>query len=89
MSTDLPSFLQQTGPAATKGRYCIVCREWNDRHVKFALFDGAGANCGFVTVLSSDVFRFIQTAWHGDIFWENKVPTDAIDNPEKYGAAPR
>ena len=70
-------------------RYKLDCISWNSEHVKFNLFDRQGANCGVITVATRDVFYFLQAAWKGEIVWNDRMPDDASENPEKYGAAPQ
>lgn len=52
--------------------YRLSCTDFNDAHVKFALFDRTGANCGHVTVLRADVYRFLGEAWLGNVDWNSK-----------------
>ena len=59
-------------------RYKLDCQEWNDRHVKFVVFDPKGANCGMLTVETQDVINFVQHSWGGDIFWNGKMPEDIV-----------
>lgn len=57
-------------------KYKLDCIEWNVKHVKFRVFDPAGANCGFLTIESSDVINFVQNSWNGDVFWNGFGPGD-------------
>ena len=40
-------------------------------HTHFAVYDGTGANCGNITVLTSDVNNFIAHSWNGNVDWNN------------------
>lgn len=53
-------------------KYKLDCFEWNSQHVRFRVFDTKGANCGTLTVLTEDVFEFVQNSWNGDIVWNGK-----------------
>lgn len=60
----------------------LSCAAVNARHVSFALFDPAGANCGTVTILRADAKRFIAEDWRGDVSWNGRL--DAVEQ----GGAP-
>jgi len=57
-----------------KKPYKLSCMDWNSRHVRFALYDPFGANCGEISVLSGDVQNFISNSWSGDVLWNGKSP---------------
>jgi hypothetical protein len=63
-------------------RFKLVSVEINDQHTKFSLFDPAGANCGFITILSEDVPDFIsQWNWNGTLEWKNGLAPNSILSP--------
>lgn len=66
-------------------KYRLRCQDWNPTHVRFAVFDPKGANCGELCVEASDVFRFLRTAWNGDLYWNGHLPEDAVAHSDKYG----
>jgi len=56
-------------------RFILRCNDWNHQHVKFALFDWTGVNCGFITIATKDVLLFINRQnWNGVVDWNDKLP---------------
>jgi len=60
-------------------KYKINCTEWNSRHVKFNVFDPAGANCGRLTIATGDTRNFVKYSWNGYVSWEGKFPEEVDD----------
>lgn len=60
-------------------RYKLDCLEWNNRHVRFNVFDPSGANCGTLHVLAHDAINFVKHSWKGDIFWNGKMPQAIVE----------
>jgi hypothetical protein len=73
------NFFEPNGPSGVASErnmkhYKLTCLNWNTMHIRFAVFDPIGANCGEITILASDAVNFLQNAWKGDIFWDGKIP---------------
>ena len=57
----------------------LSCTSWNDAHVKFNLFDPAGASCGQICIRTEDVEKFIHSRnWAGTIQWNGLYPRDRV-----------
>jgi hypothetical protein len=53
----------------------LSCISWDEVHVKFNLFDPAGANCGQICIRTADVEAFIgRRNWQGMIQWNGLIP---------------
>lgn len=48
-------------------RFTLFCRVVNAEHARFILRDGAGANCGEITIKAGDLNHFLAVCWRGDI----------------------
>lgn len=59
----------------------ISCIESNPKHTKFNIFDSHGANCGTITILTSEVEDFVDSRfnWAGSIDWNGKIPKELIE----------
>jgi hypothetical protein len=55
-------------------RFKLVCTDWNEAHVRFRVFDPAGATVGTLTLLTGDVLGFVSETWNGDVLWNGKCP---------------
>ena len=54
----------------------LDCRNWNQRHIQFAIFDPSGVNCGEIMILTSDVVSFVRDTWYGVVVWNNLIPSE-------------
>ncbi len=64
-------------PIAMDGKYKLECKKADPTHVKFAVYDPVGANCGTISVLTSDVRNFVARSWNGNVDWkewETQIP---------------
>ena len=55
--------------------YKLHCTGSNSRHTQFQVFDPKGANCGTLTVLTSEAMDFVKFSWTGEVFWNGLRPT--------------
>lgn len=49
------------------------CTDINERHSKFNLYDKAGANCGHIAILTTELTEF-AALWRGTIDWNGFDP---------------
>lgn len=54
-------------------RFKLSCVSVNEHHTVFNIFDPAGANCGQITVNTTDVIALVRDTWRGNIDWNNRV----------------
>jgi len=70
----------------------LVCQATNAQHTTFALFDrglgGTRANCGTITISTSDLVYFLRYNWNGDIDWNGLLPLDEIEKQIAVGTLP-
>ena len=59
--------------------YKLSCLNSNPRHTHFIVFDSAGANCGALVVLTSDLVNFLTRNWRGNIDWNGRCPINELD----------
>jgi hypothetical protein len=55
-------------------RFKLICRNWNEAHVSFSVFDRKGINRGDITLATEDVLEFVRDDWRGNIDWDGKLP---------------
>lgn len=55
-------------------KFKLRCEDTNQKHTRFTLFDGGGANCGSIRIDTADVIILIGRDFHGHVDWNGVVP---------------
>jgi hypothetical protein len=57
----------------TKRVFKLRCDNIGPAHTRFTLFDPAHANCGSLTILTSDLTDFVYYSWKGRVDWNERA----------------